>query len=66
MKMNEGGLDRVLRVVVGVGVLSMAFVGPQTSWGFVGIVPIATGLLGWCPIYTLLGINTCPMNKVSE
>jgi len=60
MKQNEGKIDRILRVLFGVGFLSLAFVGPQTPWAFLGLVPITTGLLGWCPVYTLLGISTCP------
>lgn len=62
MKKNEGNLDRIIRVVFGVGLLSIAFVGPQTPWGYIGIVPILTGLLGFCPLYTLLGISTCPVH----
>ena len=61
MKPNEGTIDRVLRVVVGLGVLSLAFVGPQTPWGYVGIVPLVTGLVGFCPLYAVLGIRTCPV-----
>ena len=61
MKPNEGTIDRVLRVVVGLGILSLAFVGPQTPWGYVGLVPLATGLIGFCPLYAMLGINTCPV-----
>ncbi len=60
---NEGTLDRALRVVVGLGALSLVFVGPQTLWGLLGIVPLATGLAGTCPAYTLLGLSTCPMKK---
>lgn len=56
---NEGKLDRALRVVVGLGVLSLVFVGPQTAWGWVGVVPLVTGLIGNCPLYSILGINTC-------
>lgn len=63
MKMNEGKLDRSLRVVAGLGIISLAFWGPQTPWAFVGLVPILTGLLGICPLYTLFGFNTCPRNK---
>ena len=59
MKMNEGNVDRALRVVVGLAVLALAFVGPQTPWGYIGIVPLITGLIGYCPLYSLLGINTC-------
>ena len=56
---NEGTVDRVLRVLVGLGVLSLVFVGPKTLWGLVGLVPLLTGLFGFCPAYKLLGINTC-------
>jgi hypothetical protein len=59
---NTGTLDRVLRVVIGIGILSLVFVGPQSLWGLVGLVPLATGLAGSCPAYTLLGISTCPVN----
>ena len=58
---NEHPIERVLRVIVGLGVLSLAFVGPKTPWGYLGLVPLATGLLGTCPLYTLLGWSTCPM-----
>ena len=66
MERNIGDVERVVRVVAGLGLLSLVFVGPQTLWGLVGIVPIFTGLSGWCPPYSLLGINTCrvkPENK---
>ena len=56
---NEGNLDRILRVVVGAAVVSLVFVGPQSAWGWVGLVPLITGLVGTCPVYSLLGINTC-------
>ena len=58
---NEHPVERVLRVILGLGVLSLAFVGPKTSWGYLGLIPLATGLLGTCPLYTLLGWSTCPM-----
>ncbi len=57
---NEHPIERALRVVLGLALISLAFVGPRTPWGFLGIVPIATGLLGSCPLYTMLGWNTCP------
>lgn len=63
MKKNEGTIDRVLRVLVGLGLLSLAFVGPQTPWGYIGVVPLLTGLVGFCPLYTLLGMNTCPLEN---
>lgn len=55
---NEHTIERVLRVVVGLGALSTVFVGPQTSWGLLGLIPLATGLIGSCPIYTALGFST--------
>lgn len=59
LKTNEGSTDRTMRVILGVVLVSLVFVGPQTPWGWLGLIPIATGLSGWCPLYTLLGINTC-------
>ena len=56
---NEGKLDRILRVVAGAAVISLVFIGPQTAWGWAGLVPLVTGLIGTCPVYSLLGINTC-------
>ncbi|ABV94698.1 conserved hypothetical protein [Dinoroseobacter shibae DFL 12 = DSM 16493] len=63
MPKNEGTLDRALRVIAGLVLLSLVFVGPQTLWGLIGIVPLLTGLAGYCPAYSMLGINTCPMKK---
>lgn len=57
---NVGGLDRILRVIVGLALIAIVFVGPQTPWGWVGLVLLLTGLFGTCPLYTLLGIRTCP------
>ena len=57
---NEGMIDRVLRIIVGAGVLSLAFIGPQTPWGYLGLVPLLTGLIGWCPIYAIFKISTKP------
>jgi len=59
---NSGGIDRILRVVVGLAVVGWG-VYAQNWWGVVGAVPLLTGLMGWCPAYTLLGLNTCPTNK---
>jgi hypothetical protein len=59
---NEGTLDRALRVALGLGLLALVFVGPQTMWGWVGLVPLITGLVGSCPIYTALGFSTCPVS----
>ena len=62
---NEHPIERVLRVLLGLGVLSLAFVVPKTAWGYLGIVPLATGLLGSCPLYTIFGFSTCPTKKAS-
>ena len=59
MKVNEGGLDRGLRVIVGLVLVGLAATGAVGAWGWIGVVPIATGLIGWCPAYTIFGINTC-------
>jgi hypothetical protein len=56
---NVGGLDRILRIIVGVFLIAMVFVGPQTPWGWLGIIPLATGFFSTCPLYSLLGINSC-------
>jgi len=60
---NEHKIDRILRVLLGIGLLSLYFAGPHTAWGLIGILPLVTGLLGSCPAYTLLGISTCPMKE---
>lgn len=63
MKANVGGIDRGLRIAAGVVLLGLAATGTVGAWGWIGIVPLATGLIGWCPAYPLLGMNTCPMKK---
>ncbi|WP_300975343.1 DUF2892 domain-containing protein [Sphingomonas sp. LHG3406-1] len=60
---NEGALDRTLRVVAGLAILSLAFIGPKTALGYLGIVPLLTGLVGYCPLYSLIGINSCPAKR---
>ena len=60
---NEGTVDRVLRVIAGAALVSLVFVGPETPWGWIGLVPLVTGLVGNCPVYSLLGINTCPVKR---
>lgn len=60
-KTNEGTLDRAVRIILGLVLIAMAVTGPQVAWGWIGIVPLATGLIGWCPLYTVLGIRTCKM-----
>jgi len=56
---NEGGADRIIRVIFGVLLLAIVFVGPKTPWGYIGVVPLLTGLLGSCPLYSLFGLSTC-------
>ena len=63
MSRNEGTVDRVLRVIVGLVLVSLVFIGPKTAWGWIGVVPILTGLVGYCPAYKLIGLNTCPISK---
>ena len=63
MKTNEGGVDRIARIAAGLVLIGLAATGTVGIWGWLGIVPLATGALGWCPLYTVLGINTCPANK---
>ncbi len=59
MTRNEGQTDRFLRIVAGLVLLYLAITGQYTPWTWIGIVPLLTGLIGWCPAYSLLGINTC-------
>lgn len=56
---NVGMIDRILRILVGVALIALVFVGPQTPWGWVGLIPLLSGLAGRCPAYSLLGFNTC-------
>lgn len=63
MSCNIGNIERVLRAIVGLGIISLIFVGPQSPWSWLGLVPLATAVVGWCPPYALLGINTCGTNN---
>ena len=63
MSRNEGNIDPALRIIAGLALLALVFVGPQTPWGWIGIVPLVTGLVGFCPLYRLLGINTCSLKS---
>ena len=63
MKVNVGGLDRAIRVVVGIALIALALTGTIGAWGWIGVVPLATGLLKTCPLYSIFGYNTCPMTK---
>jgi hypothetical protein len=59
MKKNVGGAERIVRILAGLAILSLAFVGPQSAWAYLGIVPLATGVIGWCPPYAMFGFSTC-------
>ncbi|BAL23267.1 DUF2892 domain-containing protein [Azoarcus sp. KH32C] len=63
MKTNVGGIDKILRIIAGLLLITLAALGMGTPWTWIGVVPLVTGLMGWCPAYTLLGLNTCPMKK---
>lgn len=56
---NVGNMDRALRIVLGLALIALVFVGPKTPWGWVGIVPLVTGLVRFCPLYKLFGISSC-------
>jgi len=62
MKRNVGNVDRVLRIIVGLALITMVFVGPQNPWGWIGLIPLATAAMSWCPLYNLVGITTCPLD----
>ena len=63
MKSNVGSIDRVLRIIVGAALVVLAATGTVGAWGYVGLLPLLTGLMGWCGLYALLGKSTCPMKK---
>lgn len=65
MQANVGTLDRIARAIIGVVLIALVFVGPQTPWGWIGLVPLATAVIGWCPAYRLFGLRTCPLQKQS-
>lgn len=63
MKINVGSADRIMRIVLGLVLIALAATGTIGLWGWIGVVPLLTGIFRFCPAYTLLGMNTCPMNK---
>jgi Protein of unknown function (DUF2892) len=63
MTKNVGGIDRIIRIVVGIALIAAAATGAIGVWGYIGVVALATGLMGWCPPYAILGFNTCSMKK---
>ncbi|RXR30467.1 YgaP family membrane protein [Sphingobium fluviale] len=62
-KTNVGGIDRVLRIILGVVLIALAVSGKLVPWGWIGVVPLLTGLFGTCPLYSLIGLSTCPLKK---
>ena len=63
MKKNIGKTERIVRIVAGLGIISLAFVGPESPWAFLGLIPLFTGLIGWCPPYAMFGLSTCKSCK---
>lgn len=63
---NIGKVDRIIRAVVGLVLVSLAFIGPANPWFLLGLIPLFTAVVGWCPPYQLLGINTCKYDKVMK
>jgi hypothetical protein len=63
MTLNVGGIDRILRIALGLLLIGLAATGTVGAWGWIGVVPLATGAIGFCPLYPLIGMNTCPMKK---
>jgi len=62
MVKNVGGPDKILRIVIGLALIASALSGYFTPWGWIGVVPLVTGLFGWCPAYSVLGLRTCPLS----
>lgn len=60
LKKNVGDMDRAFRFILGIGLIALVFVGPQTVWGWVGAIPLLTAFVGSCPLYSLIGVNSCP------
>ena len=63
MTKNVGGIDKIIRIVLGLALIAATLMGALPVWGWIGIVPLATGLMGWCPLYPLIGLSTCPLKK---
>ena len=63
LRANEGKVDRLIRVLAGLALIALVFVGPKTAWGWLGLIPLLTGLVGFCPLYRMLGIDTCSVRR---
>jgi Protein of unknown function (DUF2892) len=63
MKTNVGGIDRILRIVIGLVLIGLAATGAIGAWGWIGVVPLATAAMGFCPLYTVLGFSSCPVKR---
>ncbi|MEN9627006.1 MAG: hypothetical protein RJA10_232 [Pseudomonadota bacterium] len=63
MKSNVGGIDRILRIVLGLALIALTLTGAIGVWGWIGLVPLATAAMGFCPLYTVLGFSTCPVKS---
>ncbi len=63
MKVNEGTIDRAVRVLAGLVLIGLAATGTIGLWGYIGVIPLITGAVGICPLYSMLGINTCPVKR---
>ncbi len=63
MKSNVGGIDRILRIILGLVLIGLAATGTVGAWGWIGVVPLATATLGFCPLYTMLGLSTCSLKR---
>ena len=66
MQCNVGGIDRVIRIIVGIVLIALAVTGVFTPWGYIGIVPLVTAVIGWCPAYLPFGIKTCRVKSSSN
>ncbi|HHU93612.1 MAG TPA: DUF2892 domain-containing protein [Alcaligenaceae bacterium] len=63
MKKNMGGIDRTVRILVGLALIALSLTGTIGLWGWIGVIPLATGLFASCPLYSLIGVNTCPLKN---
>jgi hypothetical protein len=63
MQSNVGGIDRVLRIVIGALLVALAVIGTLGPWAWIGLVPLATGVFGFCPLYRLIGLSSCPLQR---